>query len=122
VDRAEGVGDGMTARAGAASSEGSGPDGAEGRAGELVSDADCVAGAAGPVWDDATVPVPVLAGVAAVVSEAPAVGVPAPYIQVPVDCTAPGLSVMPETVTWCPWVSVSRTVNGPGPAPEAAIQ
>jgi len=25
-------------------------------------------------------------------------------------------------VTWWPWVSVSRTVNGPGPAPDAAIQ
>jgi hypothetical protein len=47
---------------------------------------------------------------------------PAPYIQVPVDWTAPGFSVIPETVTWCPWVSVSRTVNGPWPAPEAAIQ
>jgi hypothetical protein len=47
---------------------------------------------------------------------------PAPYIQVPVDWTAPGFSVIPETVTWCPCVSVSRAVNGPWPAPEAAIQ
>ena len=67
-----------------------------------------------------------VAGAAA--GEALAVGVvgagpaPAPYIQVAVDWTAPGLSVIPETVTWCPWVSVSRTVNGPGPAPDAAIQ
>lgn len=45
-----------------------------------------------------------------------------PYIQVFVDCTAPGLSAIPGTVTWCPWVSVSRTVNGPGPEPDGAIQ
>jgi hypothetical protein len=51
-----------------------------------------------------------------------AVPLPAPYIQVPVDCTVPGLSVMPATVTWWPCVSVTRTVNGPGPAPDAAIQ
>ena len=50
------------------------------------------------------------------------VAVPPPYIQVPVDCTVPGLSVIPETVTWCPSMSVSRTVNGPAPAPEEAIQ
>jgi hypothetical protein len=53
------------------------------------------------------------------VTEAPAGEAPAPYIQVPVACTALGLSVIPRTVTCCPWVSVSRTVNGPGPAPEA---
>ena len=47
---------------------------------------------------------------------------PPPYIQVPVDCTVPGLSVIPEAVTWCPSLSVSRTVNGPVPAPEEAIQ
>ena len=44
-----------------------------------------------------------------------AVPLPAPYIQAPVDCTAPGVSVMPATVTWWPWVSVTRTVNGPAP-------
>jgi hypothetical protein len=47
---------------------------------------------------------------------------PPPYIQVPVGCTAPGSSVIPETVAWWPWVSVSRTVNGPGPEPDCAIQ
>ena len=51
-----------------------------------------------------------------------AVPLPAPYIQVPVDCIVPGLSVMPAAVTWWPWVSVTRTVNGPGPLLDAAIQ
>jgi hypothetical protein len=83
-----------------------------------------VPGAAGTVGDDATAAV--ATDVAA--SEAPAADVagagpaPAPYIQVRVGCTTPGLSMIPETVTRCPWVSASRTVNGPWPAPDGAIQ
>jgi hypothetical protein len=46
----------------------------------------------------------------------------APYIDVPVAWTTPGLIVMPSTVAWWPSESVSRTVNGPGPAPEEASQ
>ncbi len=46
-----------------------------------------------------------------------AVVAPAPYMNVPVPWTTPGLSVMPRTVTTWPAVSVSRTVNGPGPRP-----
>jgi hypothetical protein len=47
---------------------------------------------------------------------------PVPYMEVPVVCTDPGLSLMPDTVVVLPWVSVSRTVNGPEPAPPCAIQ
>jgi hypothetical protein len=50
------------------------------------------------------------------------VAVPAPYIDVPVSWTTPGLSAMPRTVTTWPTVSVSRTVNGPVPAPDDATQ
>jgi hypothetical protein len=60
----------------------------------------------------------VLAGVAATGAAA----APAPYISVPVSWTVPGASAMPGTVAWWPAVSVSLTVNGPGPAPDAAIQ
>jgi uncharacterized membrane protein len=127
VDRTEAAGDGMTARAAGASRDG--PVLAAG----VVSDAEGVPGAACLAGDDATAVLVNAAGVAALAAgvterEALAAGVagaaraPAPYIQVPVDWTEPGLSVIPETVAWCPWASVSRTVNGPWPAPDAAIQ
>ena len=51
-----------------------------------------------------------------------AAAIPPLYMLTPVSWTAPGSSAMSCTVTWCPAVSVSRTVNGPLPAPEAAIQ
>lgn len=93
--------------------------------GAALIDAERVPGAARLAGDDATAGLVNAAGVAA--REAAAVGAgpapaPAPYIQVPVDWTAPGLSVIPESVTWCPSVSVSRTVSGPWPAPDGAIQ
>jgi hypothetical protein len=71
---------------------------AEAEVGVIVGAADDDAGA-GPVWT-----------------------LPAPYIEVPVDWTAPGSRAMFRTVTVCPCVSVSRTVNGPEPAPDDAIQ
>ena len=71
---------------------------AEAEVGVVVGAADDDAGA-GPVWT-----------------------LPAPYIKVPVDWTAPGSRAMFRTVTVCPCVSVSRTVNGPEPAPDDAIQ
>ena len=121
----------MAASAGDAAMAGSRP------AGEVVTDAERVPVAVRPARE--AVAVLALAAAAAVAaSEAEGVELagavvagavvaaaelaPVPYIQVPVDWTAPGFSVIPETVTWCPWVSVSRAVNGPWPAPEAAIQ
>ena len=65
---------------------------------------------------------PVVVGTAVVGRDGGTVGVPAPYIHSPVSWTAPGLSVMPRTVVTWPPVSVSRTVNGPAPAPDGATQ
>jgi hypothetical protein len=45
-----------------------------------------------------------------------------PYIGTLAGWTTPGLSVIPVSVAWWPAVSVSRTVNGPAPAPPAASQ
>jgi hypothetical protein len=64
----------------------------------------------------------VVAGGVVVGSGAGAVVGPAPYISVPVSWTVPGLSAMSCTVATWPAVSVSRTVNGPAPAPDDAIQ
>ena len=47
---------------------------------------------------------------------------PASYMSTPVDWIAPGSRAMLCTVASLPSVSVSRTVNGPGPAPDGAIQ
>ena len=66
-----------------------------------------------------------LAGTPAVLTGAAGAGavtVPVPYIKVPVSWMTPGSSVTPCTVTWWPAVSVSLTVNGPGPAPDDASQ
>src|ERR1700685_2347786 len=113
LDRAEAAGDGVAAGPRGGSAD------VPARAGAGVSDAVRVPGEAGPAVDDETVAV--TAGVAA--GDVAGTGAaPGPYIQVTVGCTTPGLSMIPETVTWCPWVSVSRTVNGPGPAPDGAIQ
>ena len=116
LDRADAAGDNVVAALFAGSDRESGAAGSPGEA-DPVAGAATVAAAPGA---DA----PGAADVAA--SEGGesdgVVAVPPPYIQVPVDCTVPGLSVIPETVTWCPSMSVSRTVNGPAPAPEDAIQ
>jgi len=61
-----------------------------------------------------------LAGVSAWL--AGVVATPSLYMEVPVPWTTPGLSAMPRTVTRWPAVSVSRTANGPLPAPDCAIQ
>jgi hypothetical protein len=66
-----------------------------------------------------------LAGTPAVLTGAAGAGpvtVPVPYIKVPVSWMTPGASVTPCTVIWWPAVSVSLTVNGPGPAPDGASQ
>jgi hypothetical protein len=46
----------------------------------------------------------------------------APYIMTVEVCTTPGSRATPETVAVCPLPSVTSIMNGPGPAPEAAIQ
>jgi len=58
----------------------------------------------------------------AIVTGAAGVTVPAPYIKVPESWMTPGSSVTSCTVIWWPTVSVSLTVNGPGPAPDDASQ
>jgi hypothetical protein len=70
----------------------------------------------------AVVPVDVDGAADGAVPPLPVLAPPEPYIQVPVFCTASGDSAMPLTVTWWPWMSVSRTVNGPVPAPDGASQ
>jgi hypothetical protein len=116
LDRADGAGDSV-APAPVIVSDGDGEPEAAGPRGEADQVAGAVAVTAVPGAD-----VPGAADVAASAGAESDRGVVPPYIQVPVDCTVPWLSVIPETVTWCPSVSVSRTVNGPGPAPEEAIQ
>lgn len=45
-----------------------------------------------------------------------------PYIRTVLRCVWPGSMRMPEAVTRWPYASVTRTVYGPGPAPESMSQ